>query len=147
MIQRIAPSQRLLEVLDELTEADGHEPEIERAHREPLAGEWPFGATLDGEGERLVADLRTALARLAGSCRDEPAHVAAAVRGALDTTEFVVRRHLLGGKGARLPRLLPSLVYLVLSPRLGESEARSVAERSAMLLAGGPIGRPLSRSR
>jgi hypothetical protein len=134
VIQRIALSQRLLEVLDELAELDGQDPEAERTHGEPVAGEWPFGSALDGADERFVAELRTALARLAGSCRNEPPHVAAAVQDALDTTEFVVRRHLLGGRGARLPQLLPSLVYLVLSPRLGRTEARSVAGRSAQLL-------------
>jgi hypothetical protein len=135
LIQRIARVQEkhldaesLLQVLDELASAREQE-ESTAPHGEPRA-EWPFEARLGGDDERLVHELRAGLARLAGS-RCEAAE---SVESVLDSVEFIARCQLLGGRAARIRKLLPSFVYLTLSPGLGGTEARSLATRSAQLL-------------
>jgi hypothetical protein len=88
---------------------------------------------LDADDEQLVTELRAGLAKLAESwCGDDAERTA--LKETLDAAEFIVRFHLLGGRSARIPQLLPSFVYLMLSPRLGRTEALSIAERSAQLL-------------
>jgi hypothetical protein len=83
-----------------------------------------------------VSELRAGLARLAESWRGDAAEIDAPVEHALDSAEFLARWHLLGGRGARIPQLLPSFVYLVLSPRSGPPAALSESRRAARLLQG-----------
>jgi hypothetical protein len=129
-----AELERLLRLLGEL--AEGEEPDSRPAalHGEPRGQEWPPPASLRTEDEQVVADLKAGLARLAGSRPSGTDHAAEAVEAALDGAEFVTRLHLLGGLGVGLPQLLPSLVYLVVSPRSGRLRAISEARRAALLL-------------
>jgi hypothetical protein len=125
--------KRLLRVLSDLAEGEGSEGRAQNGQAEELAAERPFEARLGEDDEQLVTELRAGLAKLAGSRREKPVD-AAAVQGALDGAEFVVRGDLLSGRGARIPQLLPSFVFLVLLPLLGKPEALRAAERAARLL-------------
>lgn len=140
VIHRIARSpeeeldrERIIQVLGVLSGEGGVERSASSPHGEPRAGEWPPRTMLGAEDEKLVAELRAGLARLVDSS-DGTTEVAGAVDRTLDRAEFVVRCQLLSGRAARIPQLLPSFVYLMLSPRLGMPEAMSVAKRSARLL-------------
>jgi hypothetical protein len=125
--------KRLLRVLSDLSEGEGNEARAQHGRAEELAAKRPFDARLGEDDEQLVTELRVGLAKLAGSRQGEPVD-AAAVQGALDGAEFVVRGDLLSGQSARLPQLLPSFVFLVLLPLLGKPEALRAAERAARLL-------------
>jgi hypothetical protein len=126
--------KRLLRVLSDLSAGEGNEARAQRRQTEGLAAERPLEGRLDKDDERLVMELRAGLAKLAGLRPGEPVEAAAAVQGALDGAEFVVRGDLLSGRGARLPQLLPSFVFLVMLPLLGKPEALRAAERAARLL-------------
>jgi hypothetical protein len=65
------------------------------------------------------------------------AEMPGAVRAALGGAEAVVRREIATGRAARLPRLIPDLLYSVLVPVLGRSEALRQHERIGALLAEG----------
>lgn len=125
---------RVLQVLGDLTHGDGAAATASTPHGEPREAEWPFHTMLTAEDEQLVVELRAGLAKLAESWQEESVEVAAAVKDVLDSAEFVTRCHLLGGRSARIPQLLPSFVFLALTPRVGRLEAMSIAERSAQLL-------------
>jgi hypothetical protein len=120
--------KRLLRVLSDLSDGEGNPARARRREAEGLT------ARLEENDEQLVTEIRAGLARLAGMRQGEPAEATAAVRGALDGAEFVVRGDLLLGRSARLPQLLPSFVFLVLLPLLGKPEALRAAERAARLL-------------
>jgi AcrR family transcriptional regulator len=66
---------------------------------------------------------------------DEGAERPAALRAALGGAEAVVRREIVAGRGARLPRLIPDLAYSVLVPVLGQREALRQHRRIGSLLA------------
>jgi hypothetical protein len=126
--------KRLLRVLSDLSDGKGRDARAQRRQAEGLATVPPLDPRLGDDDEQLVTDLRAGLAMLARSRQSEPVDSAAAVQGALDGAEFVVRGDLLSGRGARLPQLLPSFVFLVLLPLLGKPEALRAAERAARLL-------------
>jgi hypothetical protein len=127
--------KRLLRVHSDLSEGDGNPARAQRREAEGLAAERPLvDARLGEDDEQLVTELRAGLAKLAGLRQGEPGEATAAVRGALDGAEFVVRGDLLLGRSATLPQLLPSFVVLVLLPLLGKPEALRAAERAARLL-------------
>jgi hypothetical protein len=126
--------KHLLRVLSDLSDGDGNPARAQRKEAEGLAAERPLDTRLEENDEQLVTEIRAGLARLAGLRQGEPAEATAAVRGALDGAEFVVRGDLLLGRSARLPQLLPSFVFLVLLPLLGKPEALRAAERAARLL-------------
>jgi hypothetical protein len=130
--KEVADRERALQVLGDL--AGGNRPAAAAGQRgERREGEQPH-TMLPAEDEQFVIALKAGLARLAESWRNETADVATAVNKALDSAEFLTRCQLLGGQSAQVPQLLPSFVYLVLSPPLGRPEALSVATRSAQLL-------------
>jgi hypothetical protein len=126
--------KHLLRVLKDLSNGKGDDARAQPRQAEGFAVGRPLDSSLGDDDEQLVTELRAGLATLARSCRGEPVDSAAAVRGALDGAEFVVRGDLLSGRGARLPQLLPSFVFLVLLPLLGKPEALRAAERAARLL-------------
>jgi hypothetical protein len=126
--------KRLLRVLSDLSDGKGDDVRARRRQAEGFAAERPLDPRLGDDDEQLVTELRAGLAMLARSRQGEPVDSAAAVQGALDGAEFVVRGDLLSGRGARLPQLLPSFVFLVLLPLLGKPEALRAAERAARLL-------------
>jgi hypothetical protein len=126
--------KRLLRVLSDLSDGEGNAARAQRREDEGLASNPSFDVRLGEDDERLVTELRAALAKLAGLRQGEPAEMTAAVRGALDGAEFVVRGDLLLGRSTRLPQLLPSFVFLVMLPLLGKPEALRAAERAARLL-------------
>ncbi|MDX6623430.1 MAG: hypothetical protein QOE75_1362 [Solirubrobacterales bacterium] len=73
------------------------------------------------------------------------AHVAAvgaalpapATRAALGGAEALVRREVVAGRAAQLPRLLPALVYGTLAPLLGQAEALRLGRAAAASPPGG----------
>ena len=89
---------------------------------------------LDAEDEALVARLREVLARIASTLAagaEEPP--AQAIRIALDGAEFVMRSELLGDSPERLPRLVPSFVFLVTLAAADHDRALELSRRAAEL--------------
>ncbi len=86
------------------------------------------------EDEQLVVELTDGLARLAGLRPGESDGGPVGLRGALDGAEFVVRGHIISGQSALLPQVLPSLVFLVLLPALGQAEALRASGQAESLL-------------
>jgi hypothetical protein len=130
--------RRLLLALGELCNEVCQAPreEEEEPHGNVLPEAWRPDAALGSEDEKLVAGLKSCLGRLASAARSgrgEPVQ-AAAVRRRLDGAEFVMRREIMMGQGERLPKLLPSFVFLVVLPLLGHAEALHLSERAARLL-------------
>lgn len=101
--------------------------------------------------ERLVVAIRDALGRVASGAWAKRSTAAAEVEelvpsgivGGLDGAEFVMRGQILIGGIGRLWDLLPSFVYLVTVPIIGQEEALGLSRRTAELLAaeGGDGGR------
>jgi len=63
-----------------------------------------------------------------------------AARAAIGGGEALVRRELAAGRGDRLPRILPDLVYSAVVPFLGRREALRLAREARALLEGRPDG-------
>jgi AcrR family transcriptional regulator len=63
-----------------------------------------------------------------------------AARGALGGAEALIRREIVAGRAAELPRLLPDFVYAATVPFLGQDEALRLARRGRALLEGTPWG-------
>lgn len=126
--------RRLLRALEKLCDEVCHGTREVDRHSEVLPEAWRPAAAIGSEDEKLVAELKSSLGRLAGGVRPGRGHAEAAVRRRLDGAEFVMRREIMMGQGERLPRLLPSFVFLVLLPHLGHAEALDASERAARLL-------------
>ena len=97
-----------------------------------------FGAheLLSRRDEALVAELRKALARLAaglGGSATGP-DPAGAVRATLDSAEMLIRGELIRGNEAGLAKLMPSFVYLVALPLVGQDRALRLSERTEALV-------------
>jgi hypothetical protein len=120
-------------LLDEL-------PEATRISRTPLCTTLGRPGTmswvLSAEQESLVITLRAALATLATTLngeREDPSGEAAAA--ALDGAEIVMRGESITGRVGRLPRLMPSLVFLVALPVVGQDRALALSLRTSELIA------------
>lgn len=90
------------------------------------------------EEERLVGRLRGSLQRIAAALsagREDPP--VQAVAAALDGAEIVMSGELVRGGVGRLPRLLPSFVFLVALPIVEQDRALALSRRTAELIAEG----------
>jgi hypothetical protein len=129
----------LLQVADELC------AELEFAESGPVPGarsvlgvKGVMGGILRPEDEALARRVREGLARIAaalGHTAEGPHSRAVAV--ALDGSEMALRGELAGGNGRELPRLMPSLVFLVALPLVNEDRALRLSRRTAQLIAEG----------
>jgi hypothetical protein len=90
---------------------------------------------LSSEDELAVTTLRGRLAKIAAALADtaKPANQRA-VLAALDGAEMVMRGELVNGNGSGLPRLMPSFIFLVALPIVGQDRALELSRRSAELI-------------
>jgi hypothetical protein len=120
---------------------------------EELAPSWPREATngpglvapsgrrlaiandLTPEDERLVADLRAALGRLVLTLEPNPGERARnGALATLDAAESVMGIELLQGRLERLPRIMPSFVFLLTLQVAAQDRAIELSERAAELI-------------
>jgi AcrR family transcriptional regulator len=80
------------------------------------------------------AILRAMLDRLRSDHRIGADAPPCAARGALGGSEAVVRRELAEARAARLPELLPDLIYSAIVPFLGQREALRIAAQAGRLV-------------
>lgn len=133
--------EALLRVADQLCAELGyaeHEAEVPGT-RPPLGGDGSgVSGTLSPEDESLVATIRQSLAKVAAAVsaarRGGAPH--SAVSAALDGAELVMRGELASGNAAQLPSLLPSFVFLVTLPVVGQDEALDLSRRTSELIEG-----------
>jgi hypothetical protein len=93
--------------------------------------------------ERLVVAFRDALGKVAsgawasrgGAMAEVEDLVPIGIVGGLDGAEFVMRGEILTGGIGRLWDLLPSFVYLVTVPIIGQEEALGLSRRTSEMLA------------
>jgi hypothetical protein len=97
---------------------------------------------LGPEDEVRVRGIRTALARIAVALDPRREGEPTAVRAVLDGAETIIRGELVTGRGDRLPRLLPSLVFLVALPIVEQDRALELAHRAAVLIGSDQGPRP-----
>jgi hypothetical protein len=94
-----------------------------------------MAGSLSAADESLATGLRAGLARIVaalGSRREDPP--GQAISTALDGAEMVVRGELLSGNGERLPRLMPSFVFLVTLPIVDQDRALELSRRTEELV-------------
>jgi hypothetical protein len=95
----------------------------------------PMTKALTADDDALVREVRTALAtiaaRLGAAAENPPSYP---VQSALDGAEIVMRGDLMTGRGDRLPRLMPSLVFLVALPIVEQDQALALSQRTAELI-------------
>jgi hypothetical protein len=107
--------------------------------RSALGEEGVMAGILSGEDESLVEGLRGGLARIAaalgGRDGDSPGR---AVSAALDGAEMVIRGELISGHREKLPRLMPSFVFLVTLPIVDQDRALELSRRTEELLEAEP---------
>jgi hypothetical protein len=127
--------EALLRVADRLCEETLLDPpgEIPGA-RSTLADAGVASGILNSEDQALVADLRRGLAKLAeglGATEDEGVQ---AVGVALDSVERTVLGQLVSGNEKQLPKLMPSFVFLVALPLVGQDHALELSARTEELV-------------
>jgi len=95
-----------------------------------------MAAILNSEDELLVAGVRRGLAKVAAALDGEAAEGASefAVGAALDGAEMVIRGELVSGNADRLPALMPSFVFLVALPVVGQDRAIELSRRTEQLV-------------
>jgi hypothetical protein len=130
--------EALIQVADELCAELGYAgtEEIPWA-RSTGTEEGPMAGTLSPEDESLASGLRDALAKIAtalGARPDDPR--ARQVLVALDGAEMAIGGELLSGNRQQLPRLMPSLVFLVALPIVEQDRALELSRRTAELIEG-----------
>jgi hypothetical protein len=118
-----------------LGELAGSAP-VDVAGARSTLGEQSVMAGLFGpEDEWLVRSFREFLARIAATLydgREDPP--LGSVEAALDGAEMVMRGELASGGAARLPRLLPSFVFLVTLPIVDQDRALALSRRTTQLI-------------
>lgn len=86
--------------------------------------------------EALARRVRTTLAQIAAALGFTGEELRApVVIVALDGAEMALRGELASGNGEELPRLMPSLVFLVALPLVDEDRALELSRRTAELIA------------
>lgn len=94
-----------------------------------------MGGILSPEGEALARRLREGLAGIATALGyDAEAPRARVVTAALDGAEMALRGEMVSGNPEQLPKLLPSLVFLVALPLVDEDRALALSRRTAELI-------------
>jgi hypothetical protein len=104
--------------------------------RSTLGDEGVMAGILGAEEESLVRRVRESLATIAATLdagRADPP--IPAVAAALDGAEMVMRGELVSGGAGRLPRLLPSFVFLVALPIVEQDRALALSRRTSELIA------------
>ena len=104
-----------------------------------LAGHTNLWRELGREEERLVIELRRALAELAGAARGarwEPSGERA-VALALEGAEVVIREELAAARPEMIEAHLPGFAFMVVLPGLGRTAALALSRRVEELLDGG----------
>lgn len=90
---------------------------------------------LKADDDALVRAVRAVLAtiaaRLAAAAENPTSY---SVQGALDGAEIVMRGELMTDRGDRLPRLMPSLIFLVALPIVEQDRALALSQRTAELI-------------
>lgn len=103
--------------------------------RSTLGEKGDMARFLDAEDEALVAHLREALAGIASTlsagAEEPPIQV---IETALDGAEFVIRGELVGGNAGRVPRLMPSFVFLVALSVADQDRALELSGQTADLI-------------
>lgn len=104
--------------------------EIPGAHS-TLAKDEALGA----DDQALVSKMRRGLAKI-GAClsSDSGTPDPAAMQAALDGAELVIRGELIRHNEDQLPKLMPSMVFLVVLPIVGQSRALRLSQRTAALV-------------
>jgi hypothetical protein len=100
-----------------------------------LAEEGVMARMLSPKDESLVSSVREGLARVAAAVAAgsvEPS--LRAVQIALDGAEMVMRGELVSGNEDRLPSLMPSFVFLVALPTVGQNRALALSRRAQSLV-------------
>ena len=104
--------------------------------RSTLGAEGLMAGVLDAGDEALATALREALARVAAAAGARPEDPQAQrVLAALDGAEMVIRGELVSGNPEQLPRLLPSLVFMVALPVVEQDRALALSRRASDLTA------------
>lgn len=89
--------------------------------------------------ELLVSDLRSRLAAIAAAItphgEDAPPK---GLMAALDGAELVIRGELISGNREQLPRLMPSIVYMVALPIVDQDRALELSRRTEELIEAEP---------
>jgi hypothetical protein len=99
-----------------------------------------FAGMLEPEEERLVGDVRNALARIMGAVAASsrgPAPPPSVMVGVLGGAELLMRAEIAAGRVERVLELLPSFAFLATLPYLRRDEALRLAERTRELAEGG----------
>lgn len=91
--------------------------------------------TLGAVDQSRVSQMRRALAKIA-ACLGGPTETPdlPAVQAALDAAEMVMRGELIRHNEDQLPRLMPSMVFLVVLPIVGQGRAIELSDRTAELV-------------
>lgn len=126
----------LLEVADqlcaELAYAGGGEVP---GSRSTLGEEGVMSQVLSPTDESLVTRFRASLAKIAAAVAPGTGNPdLRAVQTALDGAELVVRGELVSGNEEQLPRLMPSFVFLVTLPAVGQNRAIALSQRTSDLV-------------
>ena len=106
--------------------------------RSTLGADGPMAGVLGDADEELATVLREALARVAVAAGARPEDPQAhRVLAALDGAEMVIRGELVSGNLVQLPRLLPSLVFMVTLPIVEQDRALALSRRASELIGEG----------
>jgi hypothetical protein len=130
----------LVEVLRELRGELGNAADAPGPNPEWLAGRHTnLRLELACEEERLVIELRRALAELAGAARGArwEASSERAVVLALEGAEIVTREELAAARPELIEAHLPGFAFMVVLPSLGRAAALALSQRVEELLDGG----------
>jgi hypothetical protein len=128
-------SELLLGVMDRLCAelGDGQDPREAAPAAAPVTNR--ISGVLCPEEEALVTSIRARLAKIAvAAARATRREGDDAVGVALDGAELVIRGELARGRAAELVPLLPSFVFLVTLPVLGQDEALEISNRASSLI-------------
>jgi hypothetical protein len=126
----------LLRVADQLCEELGYvDPGAVPESRTTAAENSAMSHLLDAGDAALVTRLKTALAKIAMALGDGPEDSPTRpVQAVLEGVELVIRGEIVRGNVARLPRLMPSFVFLVALPIVEQDRALELSRRTSELI-------------
>jgi citrate lyase beta subunit len=126
----------LLRVADQLRKELGTlDPGAIPESRTTAAENSATSRVLDPEDAALLGRLKAALAQLAAALGGGPEDSSIRpVQAVLEGVELVIRGELVRGNAARLPRLMPSFVYLVALPIVEQDRALELSRRTSELI-------------
>jgi hypothetical protein len=126
----------LLRVADQLCEELGYaDPGAVPESRTTAAENSATSHVLGADDAALMVRLKAALAKIAVAVGDGPEDSSVRpVQAALEGAELVIRGELIRGNEARLPRLMPSFVYIVALPIVEQDRALELSRRTSELI-------------